>query len=93
MLDNFISRVGGVDTGRITAGAFDRTMTATRMGVAGARTAPTLDRVADVLLLAFVVTEAKVKAPLLPLRVVTDRNRGGAYLSLGIAIIAIYCLR
>ncbi|GHI07016.1 Puromycin resistance protein pur8 [Streptomyces cellostaticus] len=43
-----------------------------------------------VLLLAFVVTEAKVKAPLLPLRVVTDRNRGGIYLSLGIAIIAMF---
>jgi EmrB/QacA subfamily drug resistance transporter len=43
-----------------------------------------------VLLLAFVVTEARVKAPLLPLRVVTDRNRGGIYLSLGIAIIAMF---
>ncbi|GGJ23252.1 MFS transporter [Streptomyces brasiliensis] len=43
-----------------------------------------------VLLLAFVVTEAKVKAPLLPLRVVTDRNRGGVYLSLGLAIIAMF---
>src|SRR5439155_17793196 len=32
----------------------------------------------------------KVKAPLLPLRVVTDRNRGGIYLSLGIAIIAMF---
>ncbi|MFG2128647.1 MFS transporter [Streptomyces sp. NPDC048751] len=42
------------------------------------------------LLVAFVVTEAKVKAPLLPLRVVTDRNRGGIYLSLGIAIIAMF---
>ena len=43
-----------------------------------------------VLLIAFVVTETKVKAPLLPLRVVTDRNRGGIYLSLGIAIIAMF---
>ncbi|MEU7056763.1 MFS transporter [Streptomyces sp. NPDC046197] len=43
-----------------------------------------------VFLLAFVLTEAKVKAPLLPLRVVTDRNRGGIYLSLGIAIIAMF---
>ena len=43
-----------------------------------------------VLLLVFVVTEARVKAPLLPLRVVTDRNRGGIYLSLGIAIIAMF---
>ncbi|MEU6604974.1 MFS transporter [Streptomyces shenzhenensis] len=43
-----------------------------------------------VLLLAFVVTEARVKAPLLPLRVITDRNRGGVYLSLGLAIIAMF---
>ncbi|MER6465977.1 MFS transporter [Streptomyces sp. NPDC048409] len=43
-----------------------------------------------VLLIAFVVTEMRVKAPLLPLRVVTDRNRGGIYLSLGIAIIAMF---
>ncbi|WP_055490351.1 MFS transporter [Streptomyces sp. TP-A0356] len=43
-----------------------------------------------VLLLAFVATESKVKAPLLPLRVVTDRNRGGVYLSLGLAVIAMF---
>ncbi|WP_406265728.1 MFS transporter [Actinacidiphila glaucinigra] len=45
-----------------------------------------------VLLIAFVVIEARVKAPLLPLRVVTDRNRGGVYLSLGLAIIAMFGL-
>ncbi|MFD4575660.1 MFS transporter [Streptomyces sp. NPDC058417] len=45
-----------------------------------------------VLLATFVVVEAKVKAPLLPLRVVTDRNRGGVYLSLGLAIIAMFGL-
>ncbi|MEU6098339.1 MFS transporter [Streptomyces sp. NPDC047079] len=45
---------------------------------------------AAVLLVAFVVTESRVKAPLLPLRVVTDRNRGGVYLSLGLAIIAMF---
>ncbi|MEU2441481.1 MFS transporter [Streptomyces rubradiris] len=45
-----------------------------------------------VLLLAFVVVETKVKAPLLPLRVVTDRNRGGIYLSLGLAIIGMFGL-
>ncbi|MET7615954.1 MFS transporter [Streptomyces sp. NPDC005408] len=44
------------------------------------------------LLAAFVVTEAKVKSPLLPLRVLTERNRGGVYLSLGLAIIAIFGL-
>ena len=45
-----------------------------------------------VLLAAFVFVESKVKAPLLPLRVVTDRNRGGVYLSLGLAIIAMFGL-
>ncbi|KUN98029.1 MFS transporter [Streptomyces caeruleatus] len=45
-----------------------------------------------VLLLAFVVVESKVKAPLLPLRVITERNRGGVYLSLGLAIIAMFGL-
>ncbi|MEU1350397.1 MFS transporter [Streptomyces sp. NPDC005795] len=43
-----------------------------------------------VLLGAFLVTEANVKAPLLPLRVPADRNRGGVYLSLGLAVIAMF---
>ncbi|MFE0455769.1 MFS transporter [Streptomyces sp. NPDC058914] len=45
-----------------------------------------------VLLAAFVLVEAKVKAPLLPLRVLTERNRGGVYLSLGLAIISMFGL-
>ncbi|GGV53090.1 MFS transporter [Streptomyces longisporoflavus] len=45
-----------------------------------------------VLLAAFVLVEAKVKSPLLPLRVLTERNRGGVYLSLGLAIIAMFGL-
>ncbi|MEU9862842.1 MFS transporter [Streptomyces sp. NPDC047971] len=45
-----------------------------------------------VLLAAFVLTEAKVKHPLLPLRVLTERNRGGVYLSLGLAVIAMFGL-
>ncbi|MFJ6633944.1 MFS transporter [Streptomyces sp. NPDC091376] len=44
------------------------------------------------LLAAFVAVEAKVKSPLLPLRVLTERNRGGVYLSLGLAIIAMFGL-
>ncbi|MFD5328320.1 MFS transporter [Streptomyces sp. NPDC127092] len=49
--------------------------------------------VGSVLLLgAFVLTEALVKSPLLPLRVLTDRNRGGVYLSLGLAVIAMFGL-
>ncbi|MDF3300582.1 MFS transporter [Streptomyces tropicalis] len=47
---------------------------------------------AAVLLLAFVLVESKVRAPLLPLRVVTDRSRGGVYLSLGLAIIGMFGL-
>lgn len=45
-----------------------------------------------VLLAAFVVVESRVKAPLLPLRVITERNRGGVYLSLGLAIIGMFGL-
>ncbi|MER6572484.1 MFS transporter [Streptomyces sp. NPDC001093] len=47
---------------------------------------------AAVLLLAFVAVESRVKAPLLPLRVVSNRNRGGIYLSLGLAIIGMFGL-
>ncbi|WP_208647958.1 MFS transporter [Streptomyces tirandamycinicus] len=45
-----------------------------------------------VLLAAFVTVEARVSSPLLPLRVLTERNRGGVYLSLGLAIIAMFGL-
>jgi EmrB/QacA subfamily drug resistance transporter len=45
-----------------------------------------------VLLGSFVLVESRVSAPLLPLRVVTDRNRGGAYASLGLAVIAMFGL-
>ncbi|WP_329457363.1 MFS transporter [Streptomyces sp. NBC_01497] len=45
-----------------------------------------------VLLAAFALVESKVKAPLLPLRVITDRNRAGVYSSLGLAIIGMFGL-
>jgi predicted MFS family arabinose efflux permease len=45
-----------------------------------------------VLLIAFVVVESRVSAPLLPLRVVTNRNRGGVYLALGLAVIGMFGL-
>ncbi|OKK16796.1 Puromycin resistance protein pur8 [Streptomyces sp. CB00455] len=45
-----------------------------------------------VLLSAFVFVESKVKSPLLPLRVLLERNRGGVYLSLGLAVIAMFGL-
>ncbi|MFJ4921142.1 MFS transporter [Streptomyces sp. NPDC088725] len=44
------------------------------------------------LLAAFAFVESKVKNPLLPLRVLMDRNRGGIYLSLGLAIIGMFGL-
>jgi EmrB/QacA subfamily drug resistance transporter len=47
---------------------------------------------AGVLLVAFVVVEGLAKAPLLPLRVVLDRNRGGAYLAVGLSVIGMFGL-
>ncbi|HEY1920592.1 MAG TPA: MFS transporter [Streptosporangiaceae bacterium] len=47
--------------------------------------------VAGVLLLgAFVLAEQRVSHPLLPLRVIVDRTRGGAYVAVGITGIAIF---
>ncbi len=43
-----------------------------------------------VLLTAFVAIQRRVANPLLPLRVVLDRNRGGSYLAVGIAGIAMF---
>ncbi|GAA1899770.1 MFS transporter [Streptantibioticus ferralitis] len=47
---------------------------------------------AGVLLLAFVFVESRVASPLLPLRVVTERNRGGVFASLGLAVIGMFGL-
>ncbi|MGH3376626.1 MAG: MFS transporter, partial [Actinoallomurus sp.] len=47
---------------------------------------------AVVLLVVFVVVESRTRAPLLPLRVVLDRNRGGAYLSVGLSVIGMFGL-
>jgi EmrB/QacA subfamily drug resistance transporter len=38
----------------------------------------------------FVVREARTAAPLLPLRIVLDRNRGGAYLAAGFAVAGMF---
>ncbi len=43
-----------------------------------------------VLLAAFALVQSRTKAPLLPLRVVTDRNRGGAYLTIGLAVVGMF---
>ncbi len=55
----------------------------TRADTAGWGAASTLSLVAAgvVLLAGFVVFELRASSPLLPLRVLTDRNRGGAYLA------------
>ncbi|GAA1852412.1 MFS transporter [Asanoa iriomotensis] len=45
-----------------------------------------------VLLLAFVLVEARVPNPLLPLRVVTDRTRGGVYASIGLSMVGMFGL-
>ncbi|MFK3979246.1 MFS transporter [Micromonospora sp. NPDC050397] len=47
---------------------------------------------AVVLLAAFVLVESRVAHPLLPLRVLTERNRAGVYSALGIAIIGMFGL-
>ena len=44
------------------------------------------------LLAAFVAIESRVAHPLLPLRVVRDRTRGGAYLGLGLAASAMFAV-
>ena len=43
-----------------------------------------------VLLVIFVLIELRVKNPLLPMRVVLDRARGGAYLGLGLACVGMF---
>src|SRR5580693_8831674 len=43
-----------------------------------------------VLLAAFVFAESRVSHPLLPLRVITNRARGGSYLSVGLTGIAVF---
>ncbi|HEX3749259.1 MAG TPA: MFS transporter [Streptosporangiaceae bacterium] len=43
-----------------------------------------------VLLIAFVLAEQRVANPLLPLRVVLDRNRGGAYMAMFLAAIGMF---
>lgn len=49
--------------------------------------------VGAVLLIAFVIIEIRTAQPLLPMRIVLDRNRGGSYLAmflLGIGILGVY---
>lgn len=43
-----------------------------------------------VLLLSFVLLERNHKSPLLPLHILTERNRAGAYASIGLAVISMF---
>jgi EmrB/QacA subfamily drug resistance transporter len=43
-----------------------------------------------ILLVAFVLREARTDAPILPLKIVLDRNRGGAYLAAALAIAGMF---
>lgn len=43
-----------------------------------------------VLLLAFAILQTRVAHPLLPPRIVTDRNRGGSYLGMGVTAIGMF---
>lgn len=47
---------------------------------------------AAVLLTGFVLIERRVEHPLLPLRVVLDRDRGGSYLAVGMSAVAIFAV-
>src|SRR4051794_35799394 len=52
----------------------------------------TLLAVATVLLVGFVIWESRAKNPMLPLRIVLDRNRGGSYLAFFLATLAIFAV-
>ncbi|MBO0822830.1 MAG: MFS transporter, partial [Actinobacteria bacterium] len=44
------------------------------------------------LLVVFLLTESRTPAPLLPMLILADRNRGGAYAAIGLAVVALYGL-
>ncbi len=54
------------------------------------RTALISIAVGIVLLVVFVLIQRRVAAPLLPLRIVLDRNRGGAFLAMGVTAVAMF---
>ncbi|QJS99854.1 MFS transporter [Streptomyces asoensis] len=75
-----------------TAGLVTLVYGFTKAEEAGWRAATTIGLLlaAVFFLAAFVLVESRTKAPLLPLRVVADRNRGGAYLAIGLAMIGMF---
>jgi EmrB/QacA subfamily drug resistance transporter len=56
----------------------------------GSRTVLALLVASAVLLAAFVLRETRTAAPLLPLRIVLDRNRGGAYVAVALVIAGMF---
>jgi EmrB/QacA subfamily drug resistance transporter len=46
--------------------------------------------ISALLLISFVVLQSRIKNPLLPLRILTNRNRGGALLTIVLAVIGMY---
>jgi len=73
-------------------GAFALVLGFSRAETAGWGDASTLGTLgaAVVLLVGFVLVERKVRSPLLPLRVVTDRRRGTAYLCVAVLSLAMF---
>ncbi len=77
-----------------TAGLVSLVYGFTKAVTDGWSSAPTLTLIAAgvILLAAFVVVEARSSHPLLPLRVVTERNRGGSYLPTLLLVVGMFAM-
>jgi EmrB/QacA subfamily drug resistance transporter len=77
-----------------TAGVVSLVYGFTKAVTDGWSSAPTLTLISVglILLVAFVVTEARSAHPLLPLRVVLERNRGGSYLATLLIIVGMFAM-
>jgi EmrB/QacA subfamily drug resistance transporter len=85
-------RLDWAGTAAASAGLFLIVLGFSRAELAGWTAALTIGSLAAgvILLVAFVLAERRVSHPLLPLRVVMDRARGGSYLSVGLTGIAVF---
>jgi EmrB/QacA subfamily drug resistance transporter len=85
-------RLDVVGTLLVTSGLFCIVFGFSHAETAGWTASLTLGSLAlgAVLVAAFAVAELRVSQPLLPMRVILDRTRGGAYVSVGVAGIAIF---
>ena len=77
-----------------TAGLVSLVYGFTKAVTGGWSSAPTLTLIAVgvILLTVFVVVEARSASPLLPLRVVTERNRGGSYLATLLLVVGMFAM-